>query len=91
MPHGGLRVASRPPRLQPGRAVPFITRIPYQVGLRREGLVKSPSFSSEGDGTRTRNHRIDRTTNGTDGCLPHSGSGVFSLAVGYHQNHSVAC
>jgi hypothetical protein len=60
MPHGDLRVASRPPRLQPGRALPFLTAIPYQayLGFRSE-LLKPLVFFSEDDGTRTRNHRID--------------------------------
>src|SRR5262249_17424183 len=57
--HGGLRVASRPLRLRPGCAVPFLTRIPYQIRLRGEGLVVSPLFSCEDDKTRTSNHRID--------------------------------
>ena len=37
----------------------FCTGILYQTIQGRAGLVVSPLFSSEDDGTRTRNHRID--------------------------------
>jgi hypothetical protein len=40
-------------------ALPFITRIPYQDKLPTLSLSVSPCPASEGDGTRTRNHRID--------------------------------
>src|SRR5262249_10610221 len=57
--HGSLRVARTPVRYQRAGVLPFITRIHYQDKLPVRVFYVSPCPVSEGDGTRTRNHRID--------------------------------
>ncbi len=44
---------------RPGFFVAFCTGILYQADLRQDRLVIRSCRLSEGDGTRTRNHRID--------------------------------